>query len=228
MSVVQVIIVVTLCYQLSVFSAPSDTPKRVLDLGTVGRVRRYSEFIVRRSNWNSPDFKVPCPVTLQLPVTKVYVKETVSTNCYNFAQCKDRMLERQRWYYSFYRTDIQANFVIGGDGSIFEGLSWDCRVTYMVPDRNSILVLLIGCSECHDGDNDGQYNFQEVQYRTLDVFLKASIISGNLSSSYQLLPFCCLNPGGGDPGRKVYADLTYFKNFNGTECVLKKYCNYIL
>ena len=88
-------------------------------------VRRYSELLVPKSNWSLGDIKVPCAVPLQLPVTKVYVEETKSKNCFGYGQCKDLLLDRQRSYYENSNTDIQSNFLIVEDGSIFEGLTWE-------------------------------------------------------------------------------------------------------
>ena len=88
--------------------------------------RRYSELLVSKSNWSSGDVKVPCAVPLQLPITKIYVRETLTGNCSTHDQCKSFLLDMQLSHYRFAKTDIQSNFLIGGDGSIFGGLSWDC------------------------------------------------------------------------------------------------------
>ena len=49
------------------------------------------------------------------------------------------------WFKDNDYADIQYHFLIGGDGSILEGLSWNCSQHYhAVPDRCSIVVALSG------------------------------------------------------------------------------------
>ena len=185
-------------------------------------VRRYSELLVPKSNWSSGDIKVPCAVPLQRPITKIYVKETETGNCYDYDQCKDLVLRQQLSIHTSQETDIQSNFLITGDGSIFEVLSWDCKVTFFVPDSSSILVSLLGRS---DGFAE-IYKVNKTQFTSLEMFIHSNLITGNLSPSYKLMPFCCLAPGR-KPGAPVYSHLTYLENFHGDECVAKHFCKYI-
>ena len=105
---------------------------------------KRQELLIRKSNWSSAHIiSADCP-TLQLPVTKVFIIETVTQNCKTNSWCRNIVLDIQKsdmllWNY------IQYNFVIAGDGSIFEAQSWNYTTChYKGIDTKSLLVAMTG------------------------------------------------------------------------------------
>lgn len=170
---------------------------------------KYYEILTPKSNWASGNNSVPCARRLQLPITNVYVREAFTPNCDSYNECKDTIWMLQRRHYKIYGTDIQFNFVIVADGSIFEGLSWDCKVTYSVPDSNSRMVSLTRAQQSYRVGYNG-YSINTKQFTSLQLFLEANLISGNLSPTYQLLPLCCFLPGTKQDRKVISHTINFF------------------
>ena len=177
---------------------------------------RYSAVLIPRSNWSSKAAKA-CPKRLRLPVTKIYIRETTSANCDDYSWCKTLLSSTLEFVIYAGYNDIQTNFVITGDGLIFEGLSWSCKVEDNRVEDTAILVSLTGNSE----DKSSQINLD--QYDSLKLFLIKNVFNdGNINSSYQILPYCCI-VAGKNPGKFVYSNLTLFDKFSGDGCLKCRY-----
>ena len=79
--------------------------------------------------------------------------------------------------------DLQFNFLIGGDGKIYEGLSTVCPVGKFGP--KSIVVTLIGDST----KESSRINTR--QYEALELLIDAGVAIGDIVAQYQLAPMCC-------------------------------------
>lgn len=114
----------------------------------------------------------------------------------------------------FNHSNVQYNFVIEGDGTIFEGLSWNCSLNSdtRVTDTSSILVAFTGDSEYRGKFGLLEYEITGKQYAALKLFTVSNVINRNLSPSYQLIPHCCIHHGR-FPGKWVYSNLTRFEKF---------------
>ena len=156
---------------------------------------------------------------LKRPVTKLYVLETETYICFDYESCKIRMNHECGFFKSLGYPDIQYHFLIGGDGSIFEGLSWNCTQDYysVPPDRNSIVVALTGYTYKSIKYSEEYWEVTKEQYAALKLFIMANVFNGNLSPSYQLIPHCC-EKNSGNPGVWVYTNLSLFEHFYDCNC----------
>lgn len=184
--------------------------------------KKYSDVLIPKGNWSLEMTTGDCKTSLKLPVTKVIVRETVTDNCNNYSDCEQLVLNIQHKEMERYTRDIQSNFLITGDGLIFEGLSWKCKVEDENTQSTAIWISLTGNS----------LNFLYLknyinhrQYDSLKLFLTENQINGNLSPSYELIPYCCINSGF-NPDKTVYIDLMVFENFYGEDCLKYYRCNY--
>lgn len=195
-------------------------------LEEIETVRKYSDVLIHYSNWSSQRTIDDCEEPLELPITKLYVRETLTLNCFGYKQCKERLSAKENVFKGFRHRNLQYNLVIAGDGTIFESLSWNCSVKHWrMPDRKSIVLALTGNTEDRVRLRKLDYEVTYKQYAALKLFIMANLINGNLSPSYQLIPHCCIEKGQ-YPGKWVYTNLTRFENFYGIECLMNGSCKY--
>lgn len=172
----------------------------------------YLKNVIKKDTWCSVMAK-DCPVLLQLPINKIYVSETFTHNCFNYLGCKNIIVTKQKLD-MFTSNDIQYNFIIGGDGAIFEGMCWSCKVWPKRVDSTSILVAMTGNS--YDLDSKAKFESNKInseQYEALELLLKANHLIGNISLQYQLLPYSCVNNDKSNPSTEVIKRLEMFENF---------------
>lgn len=190
------------------------------DILEIKTVKKYADVLVSNGNWSSVVNTSVCKTLLEPPVTKIYVRETQTKNCHNYFRCKGLVLDIQRHEILYYGDDIQSNFVITGDGLIFEGLSWRCKVHHWRTENSAIWISLTGNSK----DWEGYKNYiNHKQYSSLKLFLTEHLVSGKLALSYHLIPFCCIISGS-NPGEAVFNNLTQFETFYGEECLKTHQC----
>ncbi|KAM4590453.1 peptidoglycan recognition protein 5 [Fundulus diaphanus] len=79
--------------------------------------------IVSRQQWGAAAPKQK--ESLNGPAQRVVIHHTALQSCKGLAECKDRLLGIQRLHMEDrHFDDIGYNFLIGGDGSVFEGRGW--------------------------------------------------------------------------------------------------------
>lgn len=184
---------------------------------------KYSDVLRQRNNWTSIPVAGSCSTPLQLPINKIYISETATVNCHSYSNCEfelNNMLIRHKLLWD----NIGYNFVIAGDGTIFEGLSWKCKVHNKRTDNRSIWVSMTGYSH-HDKIYMRDNKITEQQYNALHLLITANVIGGIISPSYHLLPYCCLLSGK-NPGEEVFRRLNDFEHFCGFLCVNREQCDY--
>lgn len=159
--------------------------------------QNYSRAFVHKKTWSVSKWDAKClTVPLTLPVTTVYVAESQTRNCRRYLDCLTFVSALQDHDSTPYG-DIQYNFVVTGQGSIFEGLSWDCKVHNKTVGTDAILVLLTGYSKVDD------YYVSSEQYESLRLFLRYNVMMRKLSPTYTLKPVCCIVRGN-NPGKNLY------------------------
>ncbi|XP_044731468.1 peptidoglycan recognition protein-like [Chrysoperla carnea] len=135
--------------------------------------------IRKRSEWEAAKGKTH--ELASIPVDYAIIGHTVTRNCFCFATCaslikniQDDHLYQRKW------NDIAYNFLIGGNGEIYEGIGFD-RVGTHTRDYNSksIGIAFIG-------------NFNDVppeakQLEALDKLLKCAVFIGALKHDYKLV-----------------------------------------
>ena len=85
-------------------------------------VSRYRTTLVDRRMWDSAyrGTHNKCKTPLRTPVTNVYVSESLGRNCDSYESCVKLITEKLK-----IENDTRYNFIVAGDGSIYEGLSWN-------------------------------------------------------------------------------------------------------
>ncbi|XP_073836773.1 peptidoglycan-recognition protein LC-like isoform X3 [Musca autumnalis] len=101
--------------------------------------------IVPRDGWLAQPPLNPL-VPLDLPVKRVIIIPTLTTNCETQAACTFTVRNIQTFNIeSQQQDDIIYNFLIGGDGNVYEGRGWDNRGSFVnAYNDDSISVAYIG------------------------------------------------------------------------------------
>lgn len=170
-----------------------ETNSRV-DVSTTGHpnateiLDAYRSSLVERRQWDLRTTYKECSTVLQTPVTSLYVSETESDNCRSSRSCFD-LIVSETITGLMTVGDIRYNFIIAGDGKIFEGLSWDCNVDEVTTDRKSIHVVFTGDSKVPANQ------INDKQYSSLKLLAEANVIAGKISPEYSVGPTCCIVSG---------------------------------
>ena len=129
---------------------------------------------------------------------------------------RDRCLDLLRMIMSnhlnqYYR-DINYNFIITGDGRIYEGRSWTCKVedTRIEPASKTIYVALTG-NPADEVTNQQINSLQDLlAYGNDNYYLK---------SNYKVKPYCCVVPSD-NPDKHVFELMKnvtkFYSNCNNT------------
>lgn len=168
--------------------------------------KRKCPAIISRNTWGAakPSRQI---AYLPIPVTHVFVHHTDDGgSCFESYNCQKRVRALQSYHQRNKNwPDIAWNFLIGGDGRVYEGLGWDREGYHTLNwNRQSLGVAFIG-------------NFEDStpSYRMLDSFkdlLFCGIQLGYLPVDYSL-------HGHSDaratscPGRYLYDSISRWDNF---------------
>ncbi|CAH1169624.1 unnamed protein product [Phaedon cochleariae] len=87
------------------------------------QVGNYS--IYSKKQWGGAEPKSVRP--LPLPIGLVIISHSVTSACDNFDSCSRIVRGIQKDHFDINLSDVCYNFLIGGDGSIFEGRGWETR-----------------------------------------------------------------------------------------------------
>ncbi|KAG7223037.1 hypothetical protein INR49_015926 [Caranx melampygus] len=104
--------VAAVCY------SQSSTPREAVD-----RVMDQRVNIISRAQWGAAAPKQK--EKLKSSAQRVIIHHTALPSCKGLKECQDRVLSIQRGHMTERRfDDIGYNFLIGGDGTVFEGRGW--------------------------------------------------------------------------------------------------------
>ena len=181
----------------------------------------YSRFLVKRSEWDYRYAHKQCRTALKSPITDIYVSESFTENCYSSSTCVEQNLMS---YYVPVLGDVTFNFVVTGDGMIYEGLAWDCKVDDPAINTTSIHVMFTGMSTYRSRQIAGK------QYGSLKALIHANIANGRVHPAYAVGPICCV-VFGDNPGVQMYQKLSTFDRFltgcnNSLQCPLFDFDKY--
>ncbi|EDS27550.1 peptidoglycan recognition protein-lc [Culex quinquefasciatus] len=137
---------------------------------------------------------------LKLPVNKVIISHTTTEECNTQSACLYRVRFIQNHHIGAENYgDIGYNFLIGGDGNVYEGRGW-LKVGAFVRGQNS---KSIGITFIGDYRQEAP---SQVQMEMMDALLASGIKSGHLTQDYRLYGSCQFMPTE-SPGRLLYAEL---------------------
>ena len=153
--------------------------------------------IVRRVEWGAqPPVHPPHPLQVQ-PPSHVIISHTATTVCYTQAQCvlnvriaQTYHIESRGW------NDIAHNFLVGGDGNVYEGRGWDVEGAHTFNyNYKSIGISFIGTFT-----NDKPTPAQLAAAQSLIQF---GLENGKISKDYKLVGHRqCIKTE--SPGQKLY------------------------
>uniref|UniRef100_A0A182N1R7 Peptidoglycan recognition protein family domain-containing protein n=1 Tax=Anopheles dirus TaxID=7168 RepID=A0A182N1R7_9DIPT len=118
---------------------------------------------------------------LKLPVNNVIIAHTATEGCTTQQACKALVQSMQRYHMNTNKYgDIGYNYLIGGDGSVYEGRGWS-KVGAHTKDYNTYSqgIAFIGNYETNDHPT-------EAQMQQLETLLHNGTASGWLAGDYKL------------------------------------------
>ncbi|KAJ8939223.1 hypothetical protein NQ318_014924 [Aromia moschata] len=162
--------------------------------------------IITREEWNASD-PVSSKALKENPPPYVVVHHSATALCNTTEKCKrvvkgfqDYHINDQGW------EDIGYNFLIGGDGKIYEGRSWGIHGAH-VPKYNarSIGICLIGNFQIDEPLN--------IQLEALKEFISCGVEEGKILSDYHLIGH---RQGGATlcPGDKLFEEIKEWAHFD--------------
>ncbi|KAF5281603.1 hypothetical protein FQR65_LT02923 [Abscondita terminalis] len=100
--------------------------------------------IVTRKEWDarSPEIIEYVPFPLDMAI----IQHTVTSNCKSSATCKNMVQSIQNYHIDIANLgDIGYNFLIGGDGKVYEGRGWHKQGAHLVGyNKKSVGIAFIG------------------------------------------------------------------------------------
>ncbi|KAJ8687423.1 hypothetical protein QAD02_023217 [Eretmocerus hayati] len=167
--------------------------------------------IVSRVEWgaqppNEPDGNKPLSVQ---PVPYVIISHTATTFCYTQAQCVLNVRVAQTFHIeSRGWDDIAYNFLVGGDGLVYEGRGWDIEGAHTFNyNRKSIGISFIGTFNTAEPTNAQLYAAQKL----IELGLKI----GKIDKDYKLLGHRqCIKTE--SPGEVLYNIIKTWKHWSPT------------
>ncbi|KAE8573355.1 Putative peptidoglycan-recognition protein [Halyomorpha halys] len=132
-----------------------------------------------RPEWFSMKTEVNCKPLSIHPAKFVIVAHTVTTNCYKEINCENVLKSIQTYDIKNQLCDISYNFVIGGDGYIYEGRGWGKSGGHtFVFNCDSIGVAFLG-----------NYNLQYLSPKMEEAFkllVEEGLKLGEIAEDYKL------------------------------------------
>lgn len=159
-----------------------------------------------------PDYGIEL---LELPVPHVTIGHSALTFCTEKYSCIKEVLEIQSDHQRRGWNDIGPNFLVGGNGYVFEGRGANV-LGVMVKSWNRI-----GISIMFLGNYVISHPTQE-QFDNVNVLLKELVRVGALSPDYTLFGHCQLAGGIITPGPHIMDEMHNFEHWNpanSTECL---------
>ncbi|XP_055614229.1 peptidoglycan-recognition protein LA-like [Uranotaenia lowii] len=134
--------------------------------------------ILNRSVWLA---QTPAQISplLELPVDRVIIAHTVTDECLTQKACINTVRRIQEQHLREDYGDIGYNFLIGGDGNIYEGRGWHHIGAFLVGQN----------SKSHGIAFIGDYRYQkptEIQMELLDGLLQMGVSLGVITAEFKL------------------------------------------
>lgn len=161
--------------------------------------------IISRLKWSRQVVNDECH-NLQLPVNLIIISHTGLSNCSTYSECVQQCLIvlnmhtiNNRWF------DIGYNFLIGGDGSIYEGRGYYKEGSHTrLWNSKSLGIAFIG-------------NFEEIEAPEKQItaalyLLNISVEMEFLNKDYKVLGALQLRPTP-SPGKKLYEQIKKWPNW---------------
>lgn len=144
---------------------------------------------------------------LHLPVPKVIIGHSAANYCNQRYRCIEQMIIIQQDHLRRELSDIGPNFLVGGNGFVFEGRGANVHGA-MVGSLNSraISIMFMG-NYIHDQPDSKQFEH-------LNVLLDVLVREGVLRQDYTLVGHCQVNFDTISPGPHIMTQLGHFLHWN--------------
>ncbi|XP_016840420.1 uncharacterized protein LOC100119638 isoform X5 [Nasonia vitripennis] len=161
---------------------------------------------VTRVEWGGRPANEPPDKLIQLPPLYVIIIHTVTRFCYTQAQCAPIVQEIQELHMdSWLWDDVGYNFMIGGDGLVYEGRGWDFEGAHTKGFNNrSLSIALIGTFTRMEPTKAQLYATQKL--------LEYGVENGKIRNDYRLLAHRqCMETE--SPGEMLYNIIIKWKHW---------------
>ncbi|CAG9834762.1 unnamed protein product [Diabrotica balteata] len=136
--------------------------------------------IYTRNEWNAREAISVRPLK-EDPPPYVVVHHSATRSCFSVENCTKLVRSIQNYHMDNNEwEDIGYNFLIGGDGTIFEGRGYGLHGAHSIPyNRRSLGVCLLG--------NFKNTNPPNVQLKALEDFLSCAAADNKITADYHLI-----------------------------------------
>nr|BBE08144.1 peptidoglycan recognition protein L1, isoform B [Plautia stali] len=166
----------------------------------------YSLRLRTRPEWFSTKTEVNCKPLLIHPAKYVVIGHTVSTNCYKQINCENVMKELQEYHLKIDFCDIGYNFVIGGDGYIYEGRGWGIFGAHTKAfNCHSIGIAFTG--------NYNEGLLSPTMEEALKLLIEEGLKLGEIADDYKLFGHCQIRKSD-SPGVHVMEKIKKWKHWS--------------
>lgn len=98
--------------------------------------------LVSRAGWNAGSLSCG---SMSLPVQYLFIHHTAGSECSTAASCEQQMRNLQSFHKSIGNCDIAYNYLVGGDGRVYEGRGWARSGAHTFGyNFNSVAICYIG------------------------------------------------------------------------------------
>ncbi|XP_054260823.1 peptidoglycan-recognition protein LF-like [Macrosteles quadrilineatus] len=136
--------------------------------------------IITRNGWCSKKPPLWKP-DLRPPVSNIYCCYTGTATCWDRRSCIAQMRRLQKFHiYKKSMHDIRYNFLIGGDGNMYEGRGWLYAAkieNIMTLNYKSIIIAMIGAFKDRQPP--------DAMFEMLDSFINNGIKNGYIKENYE-------------------------------------------
>ncbi|CAK1588557.1 unnamed protein product [Parnassius mnemosyne] len=195
-------VLITCVTLIVLFAVQANNNPEALHSVTVGLKEPW---YLRRGDWHAMS---PHRIEfLELPVSYVIIGHAASHYCNQLYPCIEQMLLIQEAFMRRGMNDIGPNFLVGGNGYVFEGRGANVLGAMVTSwNKKSITIMFMG-NYVVDMPDQAQFDHINV---LLDVLVKERV----LRSNYTLYAQCQVKPHTYAPGRHITERMKNFPHWN--------------
>ncbi|XP_063986036.1 peptidoglycan-recognition protein LF-like [Diachasmimorpha longicaudata] len=153
--------------------------------------------IISRGDWGAKTSTTPLTRLSETPLSYVIISHTAFLPCTTKDECSSKVRDIQNIHMTVNKwDDIGYNFLVGGDGNIYEGRGWDMTGAHTIGyNSRSIGVSFIGTFETVVPSDE--------QLKAAKSLLESGVKDGKLTADYKLLGHRQVRDTA-SPGDKLY------------------------
>lgn len=164
-------------------------------------------WLVTREMWGAIPPPKSC-VALDPYAYMIMIDQTKYKYCKTYFECCEEMQHIQTTHMidedeGYVLPDINYNYVIGGDGRVYEGRGWNCTTQTRNKYNQLLSIGFVGDYFSNSTNNTVTEQQMKALFSILDLGVKASKLYGD----YEFVPICCYNRKITSPGDNLYSTL---------------------